>query len=145
MTTCADCVWFRAPGCALRAGDGESPAPRDADDPGCDHHRRALDCTACGACCREAYDSVPVAPDDAVLTEHPDLVRTHGDGWVDLHRVPSATGCGSRCAALMGDGPYLCRIYAHRPATCRDVEPGGEGCLFARRRVGLSPKATAAS
>ena len=81
---------------------------------------------------------MPVTDDDAVHQAHPELLRVDGD-WVDLQRVPSPTGCGSRCVALEGHGPYTCRIYAVRPQTCRDVMPGESGCLFARRRVGLSP------
>jgi Fe-S-cluster containining protein len=81
-----------------------------------------------------------VLPTDRVTRSHPELVRRDGD-WVDLQRVPSPTGCGTRCIALVGNGPYTCRIYEDRPTTCRDVETGSEGCLFARRRVGLTPKA----
>lgn len=139
--TCAACVWRSAAGCRMAVKDGTPPTPVDAETPACGLWADALDCLACGACCREAYDSVPVAPDDVVRTRHPELVRHHDDGWVDLRRVPSPTGCGTRCVALEGDGPFACRIYADRPATCRDVEQGEEGCLFARRRVGLSPPA----
>jgi hypothetical protein len=137
---CGACVWRGDGGCRLAAADGAPPVPVDADTSACAHHADTLDCTACGACCREAYDSVPVSPEDRVLHAHPELVRRDGD-WVDLHRVPSPTGRGSRCIALVGDGPYLCRIYADRPATCLHVEIGADGCLFARRRVGLSPQA----
>lgn len=139
MAQCLHCIWYRE-GCTLQAGDGEEPAPRRPDAPACEHFATGLDCLACGACCREAYDSVPVTgEDEEVLTHHPELVVTHDDGWVDLRRVPSPSGCGTRCAALTGDGPFVCRIYAHRPTTCRELEPGSDGCLFARRRVGLSP------
>jgi len=100
-------------------------------------------CASCGACCREAFDSVPVAPDDhAIRAAHPELVRIHDDGWVDLHRAPSCRG-GTRCAALQGDGshraPYRCEVYRHRPTNCRELEEGSENCSFARRRVGLPP------
>lgn len=139
-TTCATCVWGRHGHCQMLAAEGEDQRGPDvgATTPACGHHAEALDCLACGACCREAYDSVPVTPDDAVNEVHPELLRVDGD-WVDLKRVPSPTGCGSRCVALVGEGPYHCRIYAVRPQTCRDVETGEPGCLFARRRVGLSP------
>jgi Fe-S-cluster containining protein len=108
-----------------------------ASTPACSLFEERLDCLACGACCREAYDSVPVTEADEVLRVHPELIRRDGD-WVDLQRVPSPTGCGTRCVALRGDGPFTCAIYAVRPQTCRDVEQGEAGCLFARRRVGLS-------
>jgi len=136
---CRTCVWLHDAGCRLAAKDGADPVPVDGDSAGCVHHATTLDCLDCGACCREAYDSVPVEPSDVVMTRHPELLRRDGD-WVDLQRVPSPTGCGTRCVALQGDGPFTCRIYADRPTTCRDVEVGSAGCLFARRRVGLSPK-----
>ena len=101
------------------------------------------DCAPCGACCREAYDSVPVSDEDALrLSPHPELIRLADDGWRDLHRVPSPTGCGTRCVALRGDGSetnrYRCAFYDLRPTNCRDLEPGSEGCETARQRVGLS-------
>ena len=34
--------------------------------------------------------------------------------------------------------PMACEIYEGRPQTCRDFTLGGEHCLTARRRVGLS-------
>jgi Fe-S-cluster containining protein len=102
------------------------------------------DCGTCGACCREAFDSVPVGPEDeATARAHPALVRVEADtGWRDLQRVPSPTGCGTRCTALVGDGavhPFRCRIYPHRPTACRELEPGSPNCHLARQRVGLEP------
>jgi len=136
--TCATCLWARHGRCGMLAPEGGEGPPVTSQTPACGHHVATLDCRACGACCREAYDSVPVTDDDEVRRAHPELLRVDGD-WVDLERVPSRSGCGTRCVALQGDGPYSCRIYEVRPATCRDVEPGASGCLFARRRVGLSP------
>jgi len=135
--TCAACVWAKNARCGMLAPEGAEGPPVDDTTPACGLFEAALDCLACGACCREAYDSVPVAEDDEVRRAHPELLRVDGD-WVDLQRVPSPTGCGTRCVALRGDGPYTCQIYAVRPATCRDVATGSSGCLFARRRVGLS-------
>jgi Fe-S-cluster containining protein len=72
----------------------------------------------------------------------PALVQRHADGWRDILRVPSPTGCGTRCAALQGDGsaqaPFLCRVYEDRPSACSELEVGSESCRFARSRVGLS-------
>jgi uncharacterized protein len=100
-------------------------------------------CDDCGACCREAFDSVPVGPQDERVAEmFPDLIRVHEDGWRDLRRVPGK-GEGTRCICLRGDGastrPYRCTIYADRPINCRDLEAGSENCALARRRVGLPP------
>ncbi len=135
---CSQCVWAPDGRCGMLAPEGGEGPAVSAQVPACAHFAASLDCLACGACCREAYDSVPVTAEDEVHQHHPELIRRDGD-WVDLQRVPSPTGCGTRCAALQGDGPFHCRIYAVRPQTCRDVEEGHAGCLFARRRVGLSP------
>ena len=84
--------------------------------------------------------------DDAVHArleeEWPDFVEVEGD-WRQLQRVPSPLGKGSRCAALVGDGaeasPWRCVVYSVRPHTCRDLAANSDGCLIARRRVGLTP------
>jgi Fe-S-cluster containining protein len=106
-------------------------------------------CFSCGACCREAFDSVPVTDADAArLSDHADLIRVQSDGWRDLERVPSDfvpnhAGQATRCIALRGDGtddhPYLCRVYEQRPTNCRDLTLGSDGCETARERVGLDP------
>ncbi|MCO4744232.1 MAG: YkgJ family cysteine cluster protein [Proteobacteria bacterium] len=140
---CGTCAWHLEDGdwltCLFAAPPGEQPI-RVGDGPACAHYEPPPDCLDCGACCREAFDSVPVDGDaqDRLPAE---LVVVHDDGWVDLARVPSPTGCGTRCAALRGDGetaPYTCVVYTLRPDTCRDVKVGSEGCLMARRRVGLA-------
>ncbi len=100
------------------------------------------DCATCGACCREAFDTVPVeVDDDRILALRPDWVHTAADGWREVRRVPSPTGCGTRCAALRGDGggdtPFRCVIYADRPSACSGLDEGSEACVFARKRVGL--------
>lgn len=100
-----------------------------------------FDCATCGACCREAFDSVPVGPEDERMARNqPALVRTQPDGWREILRVPSPSGCGTRCAALVGDGaqaPFRCTVYEDRPTACSELDVGSEGCLFARARVGL--------
>lgn len=101
-------------------------------------------CDRCGACCREAFDSVPVSEEDLERIEKPERwVHEHSDGWRDIHRVPSPSGRGTRCAALYGCGgdgsPFRCTIYSSRPTNCRELEIGSEACLTARRRVKLSP------
>lgn len=137
---CGTCAWFDD-GCVARTV-GEGPrVPVAADDAACELWEPPVSCDPCGACCREAFDSVPVTEaDEARLGEHAHLVRRAEDGWRDLARVPS--GRGTRCAALRGDGcaaPFRCVVYAVRPTNCRDLDPGSSACLTARRRVGLSP------
>jgi Fe-S-cluster containining protein len=96
--------------------------------------RAALDCVACGACCREGYDRVEVRPRELVKKRHPELLSR--DRYGDYLARPNG-----RCVALEGSGegaPYRCRIYDARPRGCSELEVGGDACLFARRRVGLS-------
>lgn len=134
--TCRDCAWSFIFRDRLRCR--HSPArslPSTA--PACTRFEAAADlaCETCGACCREAYDSVEVGANERVHRRHPDLVSERGPRLV-LHRD------GGRCAALQGgtrDGePYRCGIYADRPRSCREFTKGSGHCLEARRRVGLS-------
>jgi len=95
------------------------------------------DCAACGACCREGFHVAPVEPDEDVARRHAELL-VEDDGRLVLPRPDGA------CVALRGgrigdrDEPYRCAIYDVRPRACRDLPVGGDACLLARRRVGLS-------
>lgn len=134
--SCDECAWqYRQRGvlrCRL------SPKTKlEACLSACVHFEPAaeLDCLTCGACCREAYQAVEISSREPLIRLHPELVvrkETH----IRLKRE------GERCAALIGgcgaDESYACAIYADRPRTCREFERGGEHCLEARRRVGLS-------
>lgn len=104
----------------------------------------AADCPECGACCREAFDAVPVEAEDRPrLAGLEQCIVEEVEGWPGIARVPSPLGKGTRCALLSwgadGGPPYLCTHYQARTEACRGVEPGGEGCITARRRVGLEP------
>jgi hypothetical protein len=109
-----------------------------ADAVGCARHEPALDCLACGACCRSGYDAVPADAEEVVVHRHPALVVARGDGF-DLRR--RTVEDEDRCAALSGPlaGPYACVVYADRPSACAELPVGADACLTARRRVGLSP------
>ena len=140
---CATCTWSVGQGsslaCVAAAGEGEEPRPI-GDGPGCAHYEDEVDCLTCGACCREAFDSVPIEPGEVAALPG-SMVRHHDDGWIDMQRVPSPLGRGTRCAALcgaVGGEPFTCVVYAERPNTCRDLTLGSDACLTARRRVGLS-------
>ncbi len=126
---CGSCAW-RDPD---SGGCRQAEANVDPGWPGCERFEPALDCLACGACCRAAYHSVTVDADDPVVASHPELI-VRRDGYLELARD------GDRCAALRGEiaNGLACSIYADRPQTCRDFELGGEHCLTARRRTGLS-------
>lgn len=149
--TCATCAWHfcggRGPAvdrCRQAGGVRVDPAW-----PACDRWEPALDCQDCGACCRAAYDSVTVSRRDPVMRRHPALIVDRGS-YVELARVDCHGE--NRCAALQGGTflqasdaavpgtwqPYACAIYQDRPRPCREFENGGDHCLTARRRVGLS-------
>jgi Fe-S-cluster containining protein len=151
--TCATCAWRHAGGRGpavdrcRQAGDARvSPDWR-----ACERWEPALDCQDCGACCREAYDSVTVSRRDPVVRRHPALIVDRGS-YVELARVRQGgehghdRGHGTRCTALRGGifepagawQPYACTIYDDRPRPCRELERGGAHCLTARRRIGLS-------
>ncbi|HVW29898.1 MAG TPA: YkgJ family cysteine cluster protein [Polyangiaceae bacterium] len=138
--TCGECAWRFGPPGRCRQADGVKVG---ANTPACERFEPALDCQQCGACCRAAYDCVEVSPRDPVRKKHPELVVVRGP-FLEVRRS------GDRCAALGGgtaqstaDGtprfvPFACSIYEDRPKSCRDFQAGGEHCLTARRRVGLS-------
>ena len=137
---CGDCAWSFAAGIhafrcrqATRAG---RPNVRVASQtPACERYEARLDaesCAGCGACCRQGFDRVDVAPRDAIRKRHPALV--HEDAWGS--HLPRPNG---HCVALdLAENGYRCRVYADRPRSCREFAVAGDACLEARRRVGLS-------
>ena len=135
-TTCSDCAWRHD----VRGGSRcrQAEAKVDPAWPACERFEAALDCQTCGACCREAYHSVEVAPRDPVRKLRPDYVVDRGT-YLEVRRT------GERCSALDGGlvelgkrTRYQCVIYDDRPRTCREFTLGSAHCLTARRRVGLS-------
>jgi hypothetical protein len=134
--TCGTCAWrFEQRGAARCRHTNKK---LDDQWPACERFERALDCQACGACCRAAYHSVEVSRRDPVVARHPGLIVDRGH-YVELARA------GDRCAALHGGDlagetttRYACAIYDDRPRTCREFTLGSGHCLTARRRVGLS-------
>lgn len=139
---CGDCAWAkRTPHgltCrqAARARIVNAPKLDDALV-ACERWEPPLDeasCASCGACCREGFDRVELRRRDTLHKKRPDLVSV--DRWGTF--VPRPDG---RCVALQGDGataPYRCQVYEDRPRACALFEIGGDACLIARRRVGLS-------
>ncbi|WP_157665226.1 YkgJ family cysteine cluster protein [Mariniblastus fucicola] len=142
---CGTCAWASSDddagsilGCRQHK-EFEQPAPAvKRDEHACEKWEPKFtieDCGSCGACCREGFDILTVTDDDPFKRLHPELVQLRDDGE---HGVPRPDGL---CVALDGDGeasPYRCRHYDSRPRNCRDFEVGEDGCLLARRRVGLS-------
>jgi len=138
--TCGGCAWAATTSagritCRQILPLPGQPKTASTSTPACERWEAPLDCQACGACCREAYQSVSVGVRDPVVWKHPELVVRHGPRFEILRS-------GDRCAALTpspAPGPgWSCRIYEDRPRTCRDFTAGTRNCLEARRRVGLS-------
>ncbi|MFT3923497.1 MAG: YkgJ family cysteine cluster protein [Myxococcales bacterium] len=140
---CGDCAFGFEQGGVLRCRKSAIEPPRkharvSADAQACERFEARFDentCGECGACCREGFDRVDVRARDLVRKRHPELVKVDGFG-AHLPRP------GGRCVALTGgeqaNSPYRCRVYAERPSACADFAMGGDACLTARRRVGLS-------
>jgi hypothetical protein len=135
--TCATCAW--------RFDGGKGPArprchqlaarPVENAWPACERWEPLPDCRECGACCREAYGAVQLSNREPLVKTRPDLISRQ-------HLSLELLRDGERCAALGGGRDpgelYTCTVYDDRPRTCRDFALGGEHCLTARRRVGLS-------
>jgi len=85
------------------------------------------DCLACGACCRAHFSRVNLRGTEPYYIVH---ARHDNLGW----HLPRINGA---CPALASSAPYSCGIYASRPQSCRDLEPGSPGCLASRKAVGL--------
>lgn len=143
--TCGDCAWLFVAGpgrkearCRQTRKGARSIGRRVQPlERGCERWEPKLQadaCGACGACCRQGFDLVPVRAREPLVRLHPELVHKDRHGLC----LPRPAG---RCVALDGDGDahaYRCRIYANRPRACAEFEVSGDACLEARRRVGLS-------
>jgi hypothetical protein len=130
--TCKTCAWAVSHGTTVRCKQAAKSAR--PEERACERWEPALDCRTCGACCREAFHSVDVAPRDALRKKRPDLL-TLVDGRAELARP------NGRCVALEGggsDAPFTCVVYDDRPKSCREFARESDNCLLARRRVGLS-------
>lgn len=137
---CGDCAWSVAAGghalrCRQASRAGRPGVRVGRSTPACERFEPRLDadsCASCGACCRQGFDRVEVAARELVRKRHPELV--HEDRWGLYLPRP-----GGYCVALEPNHEqHRCRVYAERPRACRDFAVGGDACLEARRRVGLS-------
>jgi Fe-S-cluster containining protein len=100
----------------------------------------ALDCLACGACCRQASDGRILVPESDIVrwkrAGHDDLVA----GLVTGHFGEMAFAASERGACVhlgTDDNANACRIYHERGTTCREFEKGSRQCLEYRREAGL--------
>ena len=92
-------------------------------------------CLDCGACCAHFRVSFYWAEEvalglPATLTEKVDARHSCMRGT----NQPEP-----RCASLRGEvgRTVACEVYERRPSPCRELQPGDEKCLAARRRHGL--------
>ena len=104
--------------------------------PACERYEPNLSvaaCAECGACCHEGFHLVEVGAKEPIAQLHPDLVVNDAHG-AHLPRP------GGYCVALKNDSNagYRCGHYAIRPRHCSELKVGGDACLIARKRVGLS-------
>lgn len=153
---CGDCAWAIAgrqgftcrrtrPGCMpIVDGRVEDAGPRRAtlltsQQPACAHYETALtedDCFRCGACCHRGFDVVELTAQERFTRRHPELIELRS---AERRVLPRPNG---RCVALTGTGsvtaPYLCRYYDERPRACRGFARGGDACVVARQRCGMS-------
>jgi Fe-S-cluster containining protein len=160
---CGDCAWFR--------GSNESQShlhclrspqtPLKSELGACQGFEAKFDCLGCGACCREAYDTVEVDESDPAYELHLPLLQPGWGGGYDMKRDNHRCSClqggediAAREPAICSESsvsdrppepltipnqvPFTCAIYETRPSTCREFTLGSDYCLDARRRVGLS-------
>lgn len=104
--------------------------------PGCDRFEPTLPegaCASCGACCREAFDVVPVEEDEKLHEVRADLIEMRAGLFV----IARPEG---QCRALneLPVGHYRCSVYELRPRACMELARGSAGCLEARQRLGIS-------
>lgn len=137
--TCGECTWAygsKAPKCRRSSPNPVKRASVHRDWPGCESFQPKFasdECRTCGACCREGYDRVELRRNDAVRQRHPELVSVDESGIAFIARPDG------KCRALTVEGGcYTCEIYETRPKSCAELEPAGDACLTARRRVGLT-------
>jgi hypothetical protein len=137
---CGSCAWSfglgkSRLGCRQAKRLGRDHAALFAETPACERFEPRLSddsCGPCGACCRQGFDRVDVRPRDVIKKRHPELV--HEDAWGTHLPRP-----GGLCVALeVRSGEHRCRVYGDRPRSCSEFAVGGDACLEARRRVGLS-------
>lgn len=158
---CEQCAWVYTQGVnlACRQVDSATNGPLhkniEPQWPACERFEPVLDCQPCGACCREAFQTVQVGAREPIRRTHPAMVLDHGTRQ-ELRRtltpgldLVADKPAPTRCASLGGGdlvqlgtrttvSDYGCQIYQARPQSCRSFTAGSESCLVARRRVGMS-------
>ena len=92
-------------------------------------------CTDCGACCATYRVSFYWAEAEGLPAA---LTRPLGRWYACMAGTEAPQ---PRCEALQGEigGTVACGVYAQRPSPCRELQPGEDKCVRARRRHGLPP------
>jgi uncharacterized protein len=104
-------------------------AERDSIFPGTTR-TLALDCLACGACCKD--NEVLVFRKDEARLRRAGLAKLLQPPWSRRSngRVVLTLRADKRCHHLHRDN--MCGIYEARPDACSNFPPGSECCLFSR-------------
>ena len=151
---CASCAWSSEEG-GKRFCLRSPQQPLAPDIPTCVGFETNVDCLTCGACCREAYDTVEVQESDLVRKKHLPLLEERTGGYdmkrrdgrciclrggqaLTPPRGPSITERVTPPLWIPSGEPFTCASYGERPQTCHDFTLGSEHCLSARQEVGLS-------
>jgi hypothetical protein len=93
------------------------------------------DCQTCGACCHGPQGWVDV---DEALDDTPRKLCQDFTGQLRGYRMGALTMVDGHCIALEITGTTRrCTIYKRRPTSCRDFEPGCDGCLEARDKMNI--------
>ena len=132
---CQSCAWSRlaGPGPKVLRCVASGNKRVASEWPACQFWESELDCLTCAACCGPAFDAVEVSLRDPVRRTQPGcIVRIDG-------RYQVARTADNHCVNLDRTNQNKCVIYGDRPRCCRDFEQGSGNCIFARRRLGLSP------
>jgi len=85
-----------------------------------------FDCSTCGACCR-AFGIVEIVEADEVPEELTIITE------LGYYRMKPD---GFTCCCLGANNH--CKIYPERPMVCRRLVVGGDLCLMARKKEGIS-------
>jgi Fe-S-cluster containining protein len=102
----------------------------------------ALDCRACGACCRDVGNVVLVSAADLVRWRREGQTKIL-DGLVEGHfsQLAFPTTTAGACVHQGTPGhPNDCSIYETRSESCRVVLAGSRECLTYRRIAGLDAR-----
>jgi Fe-S-cluster containining protein len=101
---------------------------------------QALDCRACGVCCRQASDGRILVPAEDIVRWRRSGLDHLADTLVPGHfsELAFPSRKDGSCAHLgTPESPNDCSIYLDRGSTCREFEAGSWQCLEFRREAGL--------